>query len=236
MTHHLSYLARWAIGAVALTAATVSCRSSTAAQPSRTVAFQVRGNAAAFATAASSGPLAITSVRIVVDGAALGSGDQYGCVDCQGNNGELAATPAQVISVPLDGGTALVTTERVSVGTYRQIEISLDVPSAALVAANPGWPANATIMVTGSYNGTSFTLPLAIAGSFRQSLSPPLNVAANATSGALAVHLTLPIASWFTWNGAPLNPADATQRAQIEANARAAFQSTDVAESSATER
>lgn len=236
MTRNIARLARWALGAVAVAAASASCRSSTATRPSSTVAFRIGGGTAAFGTAASPGPLVITTVRMVVHGAALGNGDQYGCADCQGNDGERAGTPAQVINVPLDGGTALVTSEPVSVGTYSQVEISLDVPTAAIVAANPGWPANATIMVIGSYGGTSFTLPLAIDGSFRQSLSPPVTVAANTTSGALAVHLTLPISSWFTWNGTPLNPTDAAQRAQIEANARASFQSTDSTESAGTER
>ena len=235
MTINISRLTRWTLGAVAIAAAGVSCRAaSTAARDSRPVAFHVRANTAPAASAASSGALDITSVRIVVGGAALGGGDQYGCVDCLGNDGERS-TPPLVVAVPLDGSAVLITTERVNVGTYSQVEISLDTPASATLAANPTWSAGTTIEVAGRYRGTPFVLPLTIVGSLRQTLSPPIDVTTASTIAPIAVHLTLPVASWFTWQGTTLDPGVASQRAQIAANASASFPSTDAAESPRSE-
>jgi len=75
----------------------------------------------------------------------------------------------------------------------------------------------------------AFTLPIAVAGSFRETLTPPVDVPAGRASGPIQVTITLPVASWFTSNGTALDPANPTQRAQIEANARASIQPLEAA-------
>jgi hypothetical protein len=168
----------------------------------------------------SAGPVEITGVRLVIGEVALGNGDQFGCVDCQGDQQDENPQPL-VVTVPVDGSPVSVAAERVRAGHYSAVEMELVPPSPALLAATPGWSAGSTIEVRGRYNGTDFTLPLAIPGQFREALSPPIDVPAGGLPGPINVTITLPVASWFSNNGTPLDPADATARALIAAKARA---------------
>jgi hypothetical protein len=210
-----------------------ACERLTGPKPSSPVAVQLAARAsAASGTATSAAPLAIASVRLVAGAASFGSGDQFGCVDCQGDGAETAS-PQQLVSVPLDGSTVTLATEQVNVGRYGYLEISIEAPNAATVAADPSWPAGSTILIAGRYNGAAFTLPLTITGSFVEILSPPVDVTtAAAGSGTQAVRITLPVASWFVSNGVSLDPAVPSQRAQIVANARAAIHPPEAAEAS----
>jgi hypothetical protein len=213
------------IGAVTAAAAlALGACNSTGPRATQPVAVNVAAHAASQGSV-TAGPLEITGLRLVVGQTALGSGDQFGCVDCQdsGPESETADAP-QLLVVPVDGTPVSVRTEQVGAGQYAQVEIDVVSPDAAIRAANPGWPAGATIEVTGRYNGVDFTLPISVEGSFRETLAPPVDVPAGASSGSIQVTITLPVASWFTSNGAALDPANTAQRAQIEANARASFQ------------
>jgi hypothetical protein len=179
----------------------------------------------AFAATAASGPLQITSLRLVVSTASVGAGDQFGCVDCQGNAEDAPATP-KLVSVPLSGGTVLVATEQASPGTYSQAEISLARPVAATLAGTSNWPGDATLLIEGTYNGVAFAIPLTIDGSFLGTLTPPVAVTSS-TPSPIAVTVTLPVTTWFTSNGSPLDPGVPAQRAIIEANIRRSFQAID---------
>ena len=85
-------------------------------------------------------PVEVASLRLVVGPAALGSGDQFGCVDCQGGDNNGSDSP-QLIQVPTDGTPVLVRTEQVTAGHYGAAEIELKAPDAAIVGATPDWPA-----------------------------------------------------------------------------------------------
>lgn len=213
-----------ALGMLASTLLTVAaCDSTTKPKQLQPVAMQLAGSRSASVPSAASGPLEITSLRLVVGAASLGSGDQFGCVDCQGNTEDRSVTP-KLLDVPLGGGTVLVATEQVGPGRYSQAEVLVESPTSATLASAPDWPANATIEIDGRFNGTPFRLPLTIIGSFRETLNPPVEVSATTPPSAVAVTITLPVASWFTSNGAVLDPSNPAQRATIETNARNSFQ------------
>ncbi len=207
-------------------AGSLACNNSTSGPGTlRAVDFRVAASQAA-ASAAASGPVEITSLRLVVGPAALGNGDQFGCVDCQGGGNETgpeAGGAPQLIRVPTDGSPVSVTTEQVQAGRYGAAEIELLHPDASVTAADPAWPSDATIEVVGAVNSVPFTLRLALEGAFRENLNPPVDVTDAATPGTISVTVTLPVASWFMANGTPLDPNDPAQRAQIEQNARSAL-------------
>jgi hypothetical protein len=160
----------------------------------------------------------VTSFRLVVGPAALGSGDQFGCVDCQGE--DSGSDQPQLISVPTDGTPVSIATEQVSAGVYSAAEIELRTPDAGVTAAAPGWPAGATVEIAGTFNSVAFTLPLTLLGEFRETLNPPVEVGASAAPAPVSVTITLPVRDWFVSNGVALDPSDPAQRAQIENNAR----------------
>ncbi len=212
------------LAALAALGLACACSAPTASARPHTVAIRLAASVApAPAFSAAPGDLAITTVRMVVGRASLGSGDQYGCIDCQGDLQEQSPPP-QMLELPPDGSSVVVATGQVQAGSYSSVELSLEQPTAAMLAASPSWTAGATIEVAGRYRGVAFTLPIAVSGSFREALSPPVNVATAAATGAVSVHVTLPVATWFSRNGAALDPQVPAQRAQIEANARSTFQ------------
>jgi hypothetical protein len=220
-----------AVATAALAAAACSSPTTTP-KATHPVGFQIAAKTPV-ASATSGAALQITSFKIVAGGASLGNGDQFGCVDCQGgaggtdaSGGSTTSTASKLVTVPLNGGATDFATEDVSVGTYSSAEISVVSPSSSTTGLDASWPSGATMQISGTYNGTTFTLPLTITGSFREALSPPVTVAGTAPA-AIPVRVTLPVASWFVSNGATLDPTVAANRAQIEANARAPFQATE---------
>jgi hypothetical protein len=203
------------LSAAALLPLLAACSSVTDA--ARTpVKLAVRASSAQAASGAATAAAQVTSLKLLVNQASLGSGDQFGCIDCQGSeDANEAASVAGVINVPLDGSTVNVATEQVSAGTYPQVEIELGGPAAA------GWPAGQTVEIQGANNGTPFTIRVAVNGSFRETLSPPVVVTGTTTS--IPVVITLPVASWFTSGTQALDPAVPAQLAQIVANIKATF-------------
>ncbi|MEA2712985.1 MAG: hypothetical protein QOK27_946, partial [Gemmatimonadales bacterium] len=91
------------VALLALAAAgAVACNNGTSGPGTLgTVEFRLAASNAG-APPAAPGPVVITSLRLVVGPAALGNGDQFGCVDCQGGGNETGAAP-QLILVPTDG-------------------------------------------------------------------------------------------------------------------------------------
>ncbi len=211
-----------------LLAGALGCNSASGPRSSSPVNFRLAAAATAAPTAATAG-VEISSSRLVVGTAALGSGDQFGCVDCPGNGGETASAP-QLVSVPTDGSPVQVATEQVTAGVYNSVEIELHAPDPSVLAAAPGWPAGATVEIAGKFNGTDFTLPLSLAGSFRETLGSPVTVTDGATPSTINITITLPVSSWFVSNGVALNPTDPSQRAQIEQNARLSLSSVEAGE------
>lgn len=216
------YRARCAVAFAAIILAAAGC-DSTAPKPVQPVAFQLTARANSATPTGGSGPLQITSFRMVAGAASLGSGDQFGCTDCQDTGGAEGQSPQQLLDVPVSGGTVLVATEPVTAGRYTQAEISVEAPATAAVAGTQPWPSGSSIVIVGRFNGTPFMIPLTITGSFRETLTPAVDVTAGGSS-AIPVTITLPVASWFTANGVALDPSVPAQRALIEANVRASFQ------------
>lgn len=198
-------------GVVALSA----CDSTS---PKATHPVSINASAAATVLAGPpSGPLEILGLRLSVGQASLGSGEQFGCQDCEDTGSEADAAPT-LMAIPIGGGTVVLATERVGPGRYPAVEIELLPP-----VATAGWATGAAIEVTGTFGGTAFTLPLAIQGTFRAVLPQPVDVPAGLLASPIQVFVSIPVASWFVGNGTVLDPTNPAQRAQIEANARDAF-------------
>ncbi|MEO8089536.1 MAG: hypothetical protein ABI703_04495 [Gemmatimonadales bacterium] len=211
----------------------VACDNSTSPKSVGPVHFRVSAAAASTSAGATAAAVDVTSFRLVVGPVALGSGDQFGCVDCQG--GDNGSDQPQLISVPTDGTPVSITTEQVSAGVYSSAEIELRAPDAAVTALAPGWPTGATVEIAGSFNGTAFTLPLTLLGEFRETLNPPVEVTAGGTPTPVSVTITLPVRDWFVSNGVALDPNDAAQRKQIESNAKLSVHPSDGAETGGKE-
>ena len=190
------------------------CNQSTGPGASHPVAFRLA--AASSAAPATMGALTITSFRLSVGEASLGSGGEFGCKDCQGD--QPAITPA-VVDVPLDGRAVDIATEQVQPGSYSTVELGV----VRLPASPAGWPAGATLEIKGDFGGQAFALPLVIEGTFREQLAAPVVVGAGGTPATVAVSITLPVSSWFNGASGMLDPANPAQRTEIEANARKSF-------------
>lgn len=195
------------------------CNSATSPKSGQPVAFRL---ATTPPLASATGPLSITSFRLVVGGSALGSGDQFGCVDCQDASPEAQAVP-EIASIPLDGSPVQLRTEQVQPGSYTMIEIEVVNPTTSVLAATPGWSAQNTMVIAGTYNGRPFELGLSIQGLARERLATPLEVGTGGAPASVQVTITLPVAAWFAGATGTLDPTDAAQRALIEANARKSF-------------
>ncbi|HEV7839872.1 MAG TPA: hypothetical protein VGO75_17505 [Gemmatimonadaceae bacterium] len=195
-----------------------ACNSATDAGIRRPVNLSL----AAVTRSASVSPAAtaafqITSLKLLVNQASLGSGDQFGCQDCSGNDGaNEVGSVGGIVSVPLDGTPVSLATEQVQPGSYSQVEVEVGGSTAA------GWPSGQTVEIQGTNNGTAFTIGVPVNGSFRENLAPPV-VVTTSSPASIPVTITLPVASWFSAGGAALDPAVPAQRAQIEANIRTAF-------------
>jgi hypothetical protein len=209
-----------ALKALAAAALVASCNQSTSPGTTQPVTFRMA--AASQAAPATVGPLSLTGFRLVIGEASLGAGGQFGCVDCQGGGSEGSPTPA-LVNIPLDGSAVEVATEQVQAGSYSAVEIGLARLAPAVVATTPGWPADATIEVQGTFAGQSFTLPLAIDGTFQEQLAAPVVVGTSGTPATIQVGITLPVSSWFTGTNGSLDPSDPAQLATIQANARKSF-------------
>lgn len=206
-----------------------ACDSGTGPKDGRPVLFQLAASAQKIFP---SGPLVITSFRLIAGGTALGNGNQFGCQDCNDPGPETGATP-EIVAVPLDGTPVSLRTERVQPGTYSMMEVEVVLPTSQILAATPGWTGPNTMVVEGTQSGKRFQFALSIEGSFRERLATPVVVGASGAPATVAVTLTLPVLSWFTSAaGASLDPTDPAQLALIKANAGKSF---DPLETSAAE-
>ena len=158
----------------------------------------------------------ITGLRMVVGQAGLGSGNQFGCIDCQGGN-EASASP-RLLDIPLDGSTMHLQTELASPGRYDALELEL-----APAGAPPGWPNGSSVEIQGSMGGATFDLFVSVSGASQHPLSAPLLISGQEAASVSAV-LLFPADAWFIGaGGAALDPSNAADRANIETNVRAYF-------------
>jgi hypothetical protein len=209
-----------------------ACNRASGPSLSQPVALQVRASSTPAASATGPAPN-ITSFRLSVGQVAVGSGEQFGCVDCQDQGSDTPAAPV-VIDVPLDAQPVDLATEQVGPGAYTMVEIEVVPP----MPPPSGWQAGATMAVSGTFNNTPFTATFAIPGSFRENLTSALVVSSAGTAPSkVSVIMTLPVGKWFTAaDGTALDPNDPVQRAQIETNVRASFGSAEANEPAETQR
>jgi hypothetical protein len=199
-----------------------ACSSATDAGMRRPVNLSLAAvTRSASASPAATAALQITSLKLLVNQASLGSGDQFGCQDCSGDGANEVATVGGVVSVPLDGTAVNLATEQVQPGSYAQVEVQLGGSIAA------GWPSGQTVEIQGTNNGAAFTIGVPVNGSFRENLVPPV-VVTTSSPASVPVTITLPVASWFSAGTTALDPAVPAQRAQIEANIQAAFSGAEI--------
>jgi hypothetical protein len=226
-----THFARALIAPVAFGAALAGCSKDSTSPSGAThpVALQVAA-AAAPATAAPSA-LTVETVRLVVNLAAFGSGDQFGCVDCQGGGTDAAGetATASLVTVPAGSGAVTVATEQVQPGRYQDVELELTAPTPDILATAPELKPDLSLEIKGQFSGSPFTLALPVHGTFREHLATPVDVPASGSTTPVSVTITLPVADWFTVNGTTLDPRDATQRAQIEAKIKGFFQAVEAA-------
>lgn len=221
-----------ALGVLGLLAA-CNAGSSTAPRASAPVQFSLAARTSS--ASATAGAATITGLRLAVGELSLGNGSQYGCQDCQDNSvdgpeGTETHNASQIVTVPLNGGPVQLATEAVQPGRYAQAQIELT-PRATTA----GWTPGATIEIAGTYAGTPFTLALPVAGTFNQTLAPPVDVTTASAGSPVSVTITLPVSAWFTGpNGVALDPTNPAARAQIEANVRATLQAGEAGEGAET--
>lgn len=210
----------FAFGGMVLLAGTFAgCNgASTAPALRHAVKLQIASLAASPSIGSVAG-LQLTTLRLSVGQTSLGSGDQFGCQDCQTEGAESlqSASSPTIVTIPAAGGSVSLSTEQVQAGTYGIAEIEL-APGTGM----PGQAADNTIEISGSYQGSAFTIALPVIGTFRQVLSPPVTVS-GIPGAPLVATISLPVASWFSANGVSLNPANPAQLAQIETNVRSYF-------------
>lgn len=157
--------------------------------------------------------LVIESVKMVLKEIELEQDDDDGIAcavgtqdddDCE----ELEFGPV-LVDLPLGAGAVAEIAVEVTPGSYDELEFKIHKPEdddAAFVAANPDF-ADASIRVTGTWNGAPFVFETNLSEEQEIDLVPPLVV-----GETQAVNLTLfvDIATWFRDGSALINPATAT--------------------------
>ena len=159
--------------------------------------------------------LVITSVEVVLRKVELKR--QQTAVNCDSTASESACEElnlgSMLVQVPLAAGATTAFSVPVDSGTYTEAEFKIHKPGSdstdlAFKAANPTWPANVSIRVTGRYNGTAFTYTTPLDVEQETAFVPPLVIDASGTATNLT--LRVDIASWFKASGGALiDPATA---------------------------
>jgi len=205
------------IAALLGTGILAACSTPASAPPTAApVQLAVSANGLSPAASTASG-LSITTVRLVLGRASLGAGNQFGCIDCHGNSIDTPVSPT-VVTLAAGAGPATVATGAAQPGTYTAAELEVVQPSSPLSPSTP----NATVEVTGTRNGTPFTVDVPAEGSFRETLSPPVTLTSGG-SQPVTVAITLPVAQWFSNGTGVLDPSVTADRAQIVANVQHFF-------------
>ncbi len=123
---------------------------------------------------------------------------------------------ARLVTVPLQQAVETGVTVDVDSGTYTEIEFDIhklggDAVDNAFAAANPTWPANTSIRVTGFYNGTAFTFLTDLDAEQEIQFVPPLVVSGGTVSANVTMRFDLSL--WFRngTTGPLISPATANQ-------------------------
>lgn len=126
---------------------------------------------------------------------------------------EYFSTSARLVTLPLAPGATQVLSVDVPAGSYSSVRVKVhkvsdDAGDLAFLAANPTWPEDQSIRVSGFYNGVAFTFLTDVNFDAEEDLQPALVVDGSTTTN-LTVRLDL--ARWFRQGatGPLIDPATA---------------------------
>ena len=145
--------------------------------------------------------LVITSVEVLLREIELKRANASDCDSTANSDAcEEFEVGATLVNVPLAAGAATEVTVAIDSGTYTEIEFDIhklggDSVDLAFLAANPTWPANTSIRVTGTYNGTPFTFTTSLDIEQEIQFVPPLVI--DASGAATNVTIRLDVSAWF---------------------------------------
>jgi hypothetical protein len=135
---------------------------------------------------------------------------------------EVASGPylLDLSGATLDGAVSKVLDASFTPGTYSEVEFEVHNPQSGETAANADLKdlvdAGASILVDGTIDGAAFTFKTAVTAEQKFEGNLVLATGSNLT-------LNVDAASWFTANGARLDPRDEANRSQIENNIQKSF-------------
>jgi hypothetical protein len=135
---------------------------------------------------------------------------------------EVASGPylLDLSGATLDGAVSKVLDASFTPGTYSEVEFEVHIPQSGETAANADLKdlvdAGASILVDGTIDGAAFTFKTAVTAEQKFEGNLVLATGSNLT-------LNVDAASWFTANGARLDPRDEANRSQIENNIQKSF-------------
>ena len=135
---------------------------------------------------------------------------------------EVASGPylLDLSGATLDGAVGKVLDASFTPGTYNEIEFEVHKPQTGETAANGDIKdmidAGASIVVDGTIDGAAFTFTTAVTA--EQKFEGNLTLASGSN-----LTLNVDAGSWFTANGARLDPRDEANRSQIENNIQSSF-------------
>ncbi|HEV8600791.1 MAG TPA: hypothetical protein VGQ69_15625 [Gemmatimonadales bacterium] len=207
------------LSAVLLLAGLAACSNSLAPgdQARVNIAFRVLPSANSLSgplvISGSNGTLTITDISLIVNEFEL-EGDEDAC-EAQGSDDDCEEfeAPAAFVRLPLDGDRLVTVSTLVPAGTYHSLEfevedVDLDEPdddagdissvAAAVRAAFPNWPDEASMVVVGSFTPTGgqpvpFTVFFEAEIEIEKNFTPPLVV----DQGNETITIELDPAVWF---------------------------------------
>jgi len=146
---------------------------------------------------------------------------------------EEFTTGELLVQLPLAAGAATAFTIPVDSGTFSKAKFEIHKPGndsidLAFKAANPTWPANTSIRVTGTFNHSAFTYVTSLDVSQETAFVPPLVINASGTPTNLTLRADVSV--WFkTAGGALISPATANNgqpnQSTVENNIKNSFKS-----------
>jgi hypothetical protein len=135
---------------------------------------------------------------------------------------EVASGPylLDLSGATLDGAVSKVLDAGFTPGTYNEIKFEVHRPESGETGANADLKdlidAQASILVDGTIDGAAFTFKTAVTAEQKFEGNVVLAAGSNLT-------LNVDAGSWFTANGARLDPRDEANRSQIENNIQKSF-------------
>lgn len=202
--------------AVVLVGMLAGCGGSNLSLSVRAGAAATTANAATNVAALTAGTgINLSRVRIVISKVEMEKADTA-------EMDEVASGPylLDLSGATLDGAVSKVLDAAFTPGTYNEVKFQVHRPEAGETGANADLKdlidAQASILVDGTIDGAAFTFKTAVTAEQKFEGNVVLAAGSNLT-------LNVDAGSWFTANGARLDPRDEANRSQIENNIQSSF-------------